>query len=483
MAARGVTVVFGEERFKMEVEVDMGVEVRRKPAVNRAIHTPPPFPLSVHPWPSIHAQVVQIQIFSLAVCSCCTIRGGGAEGGTGAEAAEGAEGENGATGEGGEEGGKGKSSREDDEELARRLQEEEEAALAEQIQQSEVHAMHTMLQQLRGGQLRGQQQHGQAVLEGRLLSLWRNVMQYEDPSRQDKAHSFIPLQQHEEAAAVSRAKVRSSVGMGQGLGHGHRPSLALLLPLFPPCGSLALDVRVVGLGVALRCKQCSTVARLVRYNDPAKLPDTREGRCGEWANAFTLCCRALGYDARQAVDWTDHVWTECYSHAKQRWGKKLTYVFGVGSTLPSNQLQHRRREASKASVAAVAAAVAMLQHRRTEASEAAVAAAVAAVTARARASLGVNERRRLEERDAREREELSGVRGGGEEKRAEGGGGMVWCWEGGRPCEWQQRTREQQAWQQQHTGESYLCRITPAVPPDCHGDSNLEGEGGREQGE
>ncbi|CAI7861224.1 unnamed protein product, partial [Closterium sp. NIES-53] len=99
-----------------------------------------------------------------------------------------------------------------------------------------------------------------------------------------------------------------------------------------------------------RCKQCGTVARFVRYNDPAKLLDTREGRCGEWANAFTLCCRALGYDARQAVDWTDHVWTECYSHAKQRWlhldpceaafdtpllyekgwGKNLTYVFGVG---------------------------------------------------------------------------------------------------------------------------------------------------------
>ncbi|CAI5955678.1 unnamed protein product [Closterium sp. NIES-64] len=62
-----------------------------------------------------------------------------------------------------------------------------------------------------------------------------------------------------------------------------------------------------------------------------------------------------------------------------------------------------------------------LQHRRTEASEAAVAAAVAAVTARARASLGGDERRRLEERDPREREELSGVRGGGEEERGEGG--------------------------------------------------------------
>ncbi|CAI5464716.1 unnamed protein product [Closterium sp. Yama58-4] len=360
MAAREVTVVFGEERFEVQVEVDMGVEVLQIQVFSLTGVEPENQLLSLSSGPSLDLSSPHADLASLLPVNGTVLvlhdRGKpGAEGEMAEkEEATRAERETEATGEEGKEGGKGESSREDDEELARRLQEEEDAALAQQIQQSEAHAMQTMLQQqlrgqqhvrwhvvqqiqqseahavqtmlqqMRGGQLRRQQppqqQHGQAALEGRLLSLWSNVMQYEDPSRQTKARSLIPLQQLEEVAAVSLAK------QGQ-----YQPSegefrdavLRQLLVWFkswfrwldsPPCPRCRTptcafhgsgtpsneDLLWGGERVELhRCKQCGTVARFVRYNDPAKLLDTREGRCGEWANAFTLCCRALGYDARQ----------------------------------------------------------------------------------------------------------------------------------------------------------------------------------------
>lgn len=59
-----------------------------------------------------------------------------------------------------------------------------------------------------------------------------------------------------------------------------------------------------------KCSSCNDFTPFARYNDLNILLETRKGRCGEWANVFTLFCRAMKWDARHVIDEGDHVWTE-----------------------------------------------------------------------------------------------------------------------------------------------------------------------------
>ena len=83
-----------------------------------------------------------------------------------------------------------------------------------------------------------------------------------------------------------------------------------------PCGS---TVSQEGVRIEKFKCSCNNVSEFHRYNDIEKLLVTRSGRCGEFANCFTFLCRCLGYDARYVYSTSDHVWTEVYSHSKNRW--------------------------------------------------------------------------------------------------------------------------------------------------------------------
>uniref|UniRef100_A0A8R1HQN3 Thioredoxin domain-containing protein n=1 Tax=Caenorhabditis japonica TaxID=281687 RepID=A0A8R1HQN3_CAEJA len=67
------------------------------------------------------------------------------------------------------------------------------------------------------------------------------------------------------------------------------------------------------------CNGCNSEMRFPRYNNPAKLLQTRTGRCGEWANCFALMLSAIGLESRYIFDTTDHVWNEVFINSENRW--------------------------------------------------------------------------------------------------------------------------------------------------------------------
>ncbi|CAA2980096.1 peptide-N(4)-(N-acetyl-beta-glucosaminyl)asparagine amidase [Olea europaea subsp. europaea] len=203
-----------------------------------------------------------------------------------------------------------------DEEFARLLQAEEEALMMQQFAASETEQV-----------------------EQRIRPYVDQVLMYEDPHRQEAARKTVPVDKLEEKALIALAREGNFKPTKNEQDH------AFLLQLLfwfkqsfrwvnaPPCDSCNNETVSQGMGVAnpseslyrasrielYRCKLCSNVTRFPRYNDPMKLLETRKGRCGEWANCFTLYCRAFGYESRLILDFTDHVWTECFSSYLGRW--------------------------------------------------------------------------------------------------------------------------------------------------------------------
>jgi hypothetical protein len=172
--------------------------------------------------------------------------------------------------------------------------------------------------------------HAQSTQQflARLQSYARAVLEYEIESLQSQARSVIPIQ-----TLIERANKVISEYKAEDVKLSFKDQLVKqLLAWFkfeffkwtnqPECEhckqanteaiggthpSAQEAMYKAGIVELYKCKSCNTITRFPRYNHPGKLLETRRGRCGEFANCFTLCARAMGYEVRTANDFTDHI--------------------------------------------------------------------------------------------------------------------------------------------------------------------------------
>lgn len=329
---------------------------------------------------------------------------------------------------------------------AQEMTPEEINSLAAQISSRYLQLRHTSDSTRQATSLNDQQ-----TFLNRITPFTSLVMRYEDFELQEKARSLIPVDSlHQEAH--QRMKDTQSKDFSECLikslmrwfkndffkwvdqpvcSHCHRKTVAVGTAAASPEESRH-DAHQVEL---YRC-QCGQVIRFPRYNDPFKLLDTRQGRCGEWANAFCAICRSMGFEIRIVVDFTDHLWTEVYSDHQRRWihcdscegegaydtpllyetgwGKKLSYIVATGI---HDLVDVTHRYTSN---------FAGLKPRRNLVSDEWIQTTLAQITVRRRSQLSQGMKKELESRDAEERNELNATPSSSENLPARQSGAPEW---------------------------------------------------------